>query len=452
MIFSKPSAVATLTTFAALAQDVFAAQQPLPILKDFDETGVLGALYRPNVTSERSRLGIYVMHAEQDYTSFVACTALQERGFTVFCANNEASKSGYMSDLNFEDMMTQASTGLAWLRNQSYIDKTVILGHSGGGAMMAAYQNIAENGASACNGPEKIYPCSDSMNDLSPADGLILLDANYGISTMGFLSLNPAILDENNSHKQNYSLSVWNPANGFSNNTQCNYTAEFKSGFQKAVVARNNRILKHAQKRLKAIEAGEGMFADDEPFTIPSALYLGPDNLIINQDVRTLHHTTYPWTLLEKNGTTKQIVPSVRVPSGWTDISESWEEAAVKTTIRRYLSTLAIRANDNFTIQADGFTGIDFDSTQMAPVSSIKGVSVPLLNMGMTGHYEYLNAEKIHLAAVKSNDTAIAFVQGAQHLIITCTECESYPGEFGNTVVTCFDYVAEWLSKSGRFI
>lgn len=342
--------------------------------------------------------------------------------------------------------------GMVWLRNQTFIDKIVILGHSGGGAMMTAYQNVAENGATACNGPEKIYPCSDAMADLTPADGLMLLDANYGISTMALLSLNPAIMNENNAHKQNYSLSVYNPANGFSNNTQCNYTAEFKSRFQKGVVARNNRILKHAQERLKAIEAGDGMFSDDEPLTIPASLYVGFNNLYITADVRSLHHTTYPWTLLEKNGTKNQIVNSVRVPSGWTDISEQWEEAALKTTVRRYLSTMAIRANETFDIKADGFDGIDFDSTQMAPVSSIKGVSVPLLNLGMTGHYEYLNAEKIHLAAIKSKGTAIAFVQGAQHTIDTCTECESYPGEFGNTVVTCFNYVAEWLSKKGRFV
>ncbi|RAK91138.1 hypothetical protein BO79DRAFT_280387 [Aspergillus costaricaensis CBS 115574] len=295
------------------------------------------------------------MHAEQNYTSFVGCTELRERGFTVFCANNEASKSGYMSDIDFEDMMLQANTGLAWLRNQTDIDKVVILGHSGGGAIMAQYQNVAENGVSACNGPEKISPCSNALAGLEPADGLMLLDANYGISTMGPLSLNPAIEYEIRPH---------------------------------------------------------GMFGDDEPLTIPAALYLATKNLYISQDVRTLHHTTYPWTLLEKNGTTEQIVQS----------------AALKTTVRRYLSTLAIRANENFDILADNFEDIEYVSTQMAPAASIKGVSVPLLTVGMTGHYEYLNAEKIHLNAVRSNDTSIAFVQGAQHGIYPCTECESYPG------------------------
>ncbi|KAJ5734922.1 uncharacterized protein N7483_000047 [Penicillium malachiteum] len=65
---------------------------------------------------------------------------------------------------------------------------------------------------------------------------------------------------------------------------------------------------------------------------------------------------------------------------------------ALKTTVRRYLSTLAIRANDTFEIEVDSLAGIDFDSTQVGRVSSIKGVGVHLLNMCMTGHSEYLNA------------------------------------------------------------
>ena len=217
-------------------------------------------------------------------------------------------------------------------------------------------------------------------------------------------------------------------------------------------MARNNRVLEHAQHRLKEIEKGNGMFGDDEPLTIPAALYLATNNLYISQDVRTLHHTTYPCTLLEKTGTTEQIIQSVRVPSGWVDVSNFWEQAALKTTVRRYLSTLAIRANENFDILADNFEGIEYDSTQMAPAASIKGISVPLLTVGMTGHYEYLNAEKIHLNVVKSNDTSIAFVQDAQHGIYPCTECESYSGELGDTVKTCFNCVAGWLSEQGRFL
>ncbi|KAJ5371376.1 uncharacterized protein N7496_007468 [Penicillium cataractarum] len=55
------------------------------------------------------------------------------------------------------------------------------------------------------------------------------------------------------------------------------------------VVARKNRIIEHAQARLKAIEAGDGMFSDDEPFVIPGGLYIGFNDLFITTDARTLH-------------------------------------------------------------------------------------------------------------------------------------------------------------------
>jgi carbonic anhydrase len=55
-----------------------------------------------------------------------------------------------MSGLNLEDMMTDVDQGMGYLRNLADIDQVVILGHSDGGAMMVAYQNTAENGASAC--------------------------------------------------------------------------------------------------------------------------------------------------------------------------------------------------------------------------------------------------------------------------------------------------------------
>jgi len=99
----------------------------------------------------------------------------------------------------------------------------------------------------------------------------------------------------------------------------------------------------------------------------------------------------------------------------------------------------------------DGFMGIDFASNHFSPSESIKGVTVPLLNMGMTGHWEYLNAEKIHLNAA-SNDTDIAFVEGTTDKIATCLECEIYPGEFGHTMVTAYDYMAGWPGKKGRIL
>ncbi|KAJ5112651.1 hypothetical protein N7532_000696 [Penicillium argentinense] len=261
MMFPRTAAIAALISLGSFAPLVSAKGSnrtlPTPVLVDFDDDGVLGGLFLPSISGPRSQIVVYMMHAEQDYTSFSACTELPKRGFTVFCANNDASKSGYMSDLNFEDIMTEVDQGMSYLRDLTEIEKVVILGHSGGGAMMAQYPNIAENGVSACRGSEKLYQCSDALADLEPADGLMLLYAIYGLSTMTLLSLNPAIIDETSGSKLNQSLNLFNSTNGFVN-TNSEYTEDFKEAFQNGVVARSNRIINHAQERLKEIEAGNG--------------------------------------------------------------------------------------------------------------------------------------------------------------------------------------------------
>ncbi|KAF2142263.1 uncharacterized protein K452DRAFT_227456 [Aplosporella prunicola CBS 121167] len=423
---------------------------PKPELLDL-ASGVVGGLFRPASDGAKAAIGILVMHAEQDYLTFSACTELPKRGYTVLCANNDASKSGYMTDLDFESMMQEVALGVSYLRNQTDISQVVLLGHSGGGAMMSAYQNIAENGLAACQGSEKIYPCSENMSALPKADGVMLLDANYGIASMALLSLNPAITDETSGLKINSSLDLFAPENGFSEKGG-NYSAVFTKAFQSGVVARMQRLVSFAEERLKAINAGNGSFSDDEDFYIPDASYIGFNNKLISQDVRFLSHTSQPWPLLHKNGsTTTQIVHSVRVASTIGSNAKSYTNGAIKTTIKRFLSAFALRVRDDFSYGEDSFTGVVWNSSHMVPIAAAPGITVPLLTLGMTGHYEYLNAEKIYLNA-GSKDKSIAFVEGAQHTINTCTECESYPGEFGDTTKTAYDYMGQWLGKEGRFI
>jgi hypothetical protein len=43
-------------------------------------------------------------------------------------------------------------------------------------------------------------------------------------------------------------------------------------------------------------------------------------------------------------------------------------------------------------------------------------------------------------------------VEGATHNFDAAKDCEAYPGQFGDTTKTMFDYVDKWLSQKGRFI
>ncbi|KAJ6011838.1 hypothetical protein N7499_013191 [Penicillium canescens] len=61
--------------------------------------------------------------------------------------------------------------GMEYLHNLTEIDQVVILGHSGGGTMMAAYQDIAEYGASACHLPaiREDLPLNNGTVESEPA-------------------------------------------------------------------------------------------------------------------------------------------------------------------------------------------------------------------------------------------------------------------------------------------
>jgi hypothetical protein len=411
---------------------------------------VPGVLYEPVEPGAKSAIAIFAMHSEVDYLQFSACTELAQRGYRVLCANNSTRKAGIDSDLNIDSILLDAKLAVSWLRHYPGVRKVVLLGHSGGGTLMAAYQSIAENGLGACQGAEKLIKCSDSLAGLPPADGLMLLDSNYGLGAMMLFSLDPAVTAEMSGQKRDPALDLFNPRNGFSPYGS-HYSAEFVRRFQAAVRERSNRLVHNALDRLAKLEAGEGRFSDDEPLVVPGGNYLGFNNKLFTQDTQLLAHTQHPWPLLHADGTTTtQIVPSVRVPENVTSNTASLQKGALRTTVRDYLRTLAVRLSDDFRFDADSIQGVDWSSSYALPAGSVRTVTVPLLTLGMTGHWEYLAAEIIYENA-SSRDKSIAFVEGATHVFTPCSACETTPGQFGDTLKTTYDYVDRWLSQPGRF-
>jgi pimeloyl-ACP methyl ester carboxylesterase len=412
--------------------------------------GVPGVLYEPVAPGEKSQIGIFVMHSGGDYLTHSSCTELSKRGYRVLCANNTTSKAGTSDDGSMDRMLLDAKLGVAYLRKYSGIRKVVLFGHSGGGALMSSYQNIAENGLKACQGPEKILKCSDSLAGLPAADGLMLIDSNWGLAEMMLFSVDPSVISQENGQMLDPDLDLFNPKNGFSP-AGSNYSDEFIHKFLSAEGQRNNQLIKAALGRLELIKAGKGNFADDEPFIAAGANFRGDNNRLFAQDIKLMSHTRKDWPLLRPDGSiVTQVIHSVRVPQNTISLTSSFEKGALKTSIRNFLSTYAIRVTGDYGYDEDSVHGIDWTSSYSSPPGNVEGITVPLLTMGMTGHWEYLAAETIFDHA-RSADKTLVFVEGATHLYTTCTACEKYPGQFGNTQKTTYDYVDSWLSKTGRF-
>ena len=270
---------------------------------------------------------------------------------------------------------------------------------------------------------------------------------------MSLFSLDPAVVSEQNPQVLNPALDSNNSKNGFDPNGST-YNDKFVKRFFYKTQERMNQLIDYAQFRLEQIVAGKGRYTDDEPFVVPGGSYKAANNRLFMTDLRFWAHTRNPYPLLTKEDPTglqpPQIVYSVRVPRNDASPSPSLNNGALSTSVRRFLSTFAVRANEDFGYDADSIYGIDYDSSYNNTPGSIMGVTVPLLQLGMTGSHEYFMSETIYEHA-GSTDKTLAYVEGASHGIRTCTACESYPGEFGDTQKITYDYVDSWLSATGRF-
>ena len=286
--------------------------------------------------------------------------------------------------------LLDAKLGVAWLRKQAGIRKVVLLGNSGGGVLLSSYQMVAEGGLPACQGPEKIFKCPDTLAGLPAADGLMVVNANYGSAIMALLSMDPAVVDEGSGMKIDPALDVWNPANGFDPKAP-KYTEAFTKRFHAGVARREKRLIEMAQDRLQKINAGQGRFTDDEPFVIPGAATNPFNNKFFTQDPRFISRTHKAWPLLRKDGSmTTQIVQSVRAPVNLESTTSLMVTGALKTTVRRFLGNYAVRVTDDFGYDEDSIQGVDWASSYTIPAGNVQRIQAPLLTVGVTGRWEFL--------------------------------------------------------------
>ncbi len=413
--------------------------------------GVPGVFYEPVNPGPKAQIAVFIMHNEGDYLTFSGCTELSKRGYRVLCGNTTTAKAN-VGNVNMDRVLLDAKLGVAWLRKNPDVKKIVLWGHSGGGVLMSSYQDIAENGVKVCQGPEKIVKCPDSLAGMPAADGMMLVDSNWGTATMMLFSIDPSVTSEDNGIKLNPDLDLFNPKNGFVANGNSDYSAEFIKKWQTAVGKRNNALIDSALAKLADIQAGKGPYNDDAPFDIPGGNFVGAANRLFAQDVNLMSHTVKAWPLIHADGSiTNEIVHTVRVPEGFNNPTPSYSNGTLKATVRSFLSTFALRTGPDFSYNEDTVKGIDWSSSYSAPPGTVEGIGVPTLVMGMTAHWEYLAAETIYNHS-KATDKTLAFVEGATHGYTPCKKCEKTPGQYGDTIKTLYDYADKWLSKPGRFM
>lgn len=413
--------------------------------------GVPGVLYEPVEPGPRAQIAVLVMHSGGDFLTHSACSELSTRGYRVLCENMSGDKSGTFDTGKLDLSLQEAGRGVQFLRGYPGVEKVVLWGHSGGGTLMSAYQSIAENGVKVCQDAKKIHKCPEELAGLPAADGVILGDTNIGLGTLTLISVDPAVIDNTSGLKLNPELDMYNPENGYDPEGVTTYSDAFRSKFFRAQAERNNAIISLAEERLAAIEAGNGMFRDDEPFFIPGG-YIG-NNRLHSMDLSLMSVSSKPWPLVHADGSvTTEVIHGRRVARPGENPSRNFRHGAIKTTVRGFLTSYAIRVDpETYSYGADYIRGIDWTSTYASPPGNVQSISSPLLLLGMTGGYEGWSSELIYELA-RSDDKEVAFIDGATHGYSACAPCEREPGEFGDTLKSTYDYADKWLSAPGRFL
>ena len=389
------------------------------------------ALYKPTVPTERSQIAVLAMHGG-DYMSFQPMIEMAKRGYIAAGANPNARGKF--------DWLKSYCACVNFLKNYPGVKKVVLMGHSQGGCMMSCYQYIAENGIDRFKNSDRVIPFPD-MPALTPGDGLMLIDANYGI--MDMLALDPGVKDWKTGYGRIPELDIYNPENGYKKD-ESEYSQEFIRRFQKAQVKMYKDIFAYALERREAIWKGQGAFADDEPVLIAGGAGGSNNNKLFIQDNRLLGRTREAHDLLHADGTiTNEIIRTVR-PREDAVKPEFYNRGAFNTTVMNILAG-EYHFDDDFGYDECSMWGADGWFNPFSTRENVKYIHVPLLVQGNTASHEMVNTE-FNLDAAVSSDVSSIWSEGSTHMF------GAINSNFADPLPATADFFAQWIAKPGRFM
>lgn len=196
-----------------------------------------GLYYRP--AGAAPSVAVIATHYQIDFSEHYIAEHLAARGLGFLGWNTRFR--GFESSFVLEQALTDIGVGVRWLRETAGVDTVVLLGNSGGGSLMAAYQSLADGA------------------DNPRADGYVSTAAHPGRPEVLTAWLDGAVLDENDPVPSDPALDLFDERNGPP------YDPEFVARYRAAQVARNQAITDWATSELARVRAAG--FAD-RPFTV----------------------------------------------------------------------------------------------------------------------------------------------------------------------------------------
>jgi pimeloyl-ACP methyl ester carboxylesterase len=160
---------------------------------------------------------------------------------------------GNDSILLLERAIQDLGAGVKWLRAKGF-DRIVLIGNSGGGALVSLYQSQAESltiDRTVDGDPIELTP-----QDLPPAEAIVLNAAHLGRSLLMQKWIDPAVIDEHEPSLSDPSLDMFDEGNGPP------YSRAFLERFRTQQIDRLNRIDAWVTERLTTLRSVQCGYRD----------------------------------------------------------------------------------------------------------------------------------------------------------------------------------------------
>lgn len=192
----------------------------------------------------RPKTALVATHYNVDFAEHYLAPHLAARGLGFLGWNTRYRGAEDLFAL--EHALIDIGVGLRWLREDAGVERIVLLGNSGGGSLMAAYQAEAQEPSLAAKAGGR---AAETLAHLPKADLYVSLNAHLGRPDVLTHWMDGSVIDENDPALTDAALDPFAPHNGPP------YGADFVARYRQAQRARNQRITDWAKRELARLNA-----------------------------------------------------------------------------------------------------------------------------------------------------------------------------------------------------
>jgi alpha-beta hydrolase superfamily lysophospholipase len=196
-----------------------------------------GWLYQPAGPPRRTVL--WLAHPRVEFSRHYLIPALLSRGVSVFGQDLRTLHND--SEQVHERLLLDLAVGMRHLRER--FERVVLVGNSGGGALLASYQDHAQRAPGERPRETAGGGRIDLTGPMPAGDGLVVFAAHPGEGPFLLGAIDPSVTDESDPLSCDPALDMFNPENGYDLPTRsARYTPEFLQRYRQAQRARVERL------------------------------------------------------------------------------------------------------------------------------------------------------------------------------------------------------------------